>query len=37
MLRLSLGLSQELEQDDRADAIATAFAYCCMKKNLLDY
>lgn len=35
MLHISLGLSEELTQDDQADAIACGYAYCCINQSLV--
>ena len=35
MLNMSLGLSEELKQDDQADAIACGYAYCCINHSLV--
>ena len=37
MLHISLNLTQELVQDDQADAIACGYAFCCMNESLMDY
>lgn len=36
MLKLTLGLDLELQQDDQADAIACGLAYCYLNQNLVD-
>jgi crossover junction endodeoxyribonuclease RuvC len=33
MLTLLLGLKEEVKQDDRADAIACGYAYCCINQR----
>lgn len=35
MLHMSLGLTEELKQDDQADAIACGYAYCCINQSLV--
>lgn len=35
MLHMSLGLTDELKQDDQADAIACGYAYCCINQSLV--
>lgn len=35
MLGLTLGLKDEVKQDDQADAIACAYAYCCVNQDLV--
>lgn len=35
MLRLILGLDEDVKQDDQADAIACGYAYCCLKEELM--
>lgn len=35
MLRITLGLTTEVNQDDRADAIACGYAYCCINEALI--
>lgn len=34
MLKLTLGLDDELKQDDQADAIACGLAYCFLNNQL---
>lgn len=35
MLRLVLGLEEDIKQDDRADAIACGYAFCCLNESLM--
>ncbi len=37
MLTLLLGLKEEVKQDDRADAIACGYAYCCINQQLVSH